>query len=130
MDIAGRIEADKEILALFGITVVEIGSGVVMLSLTVRKDMVNAQGFCHGGLLFSLADSACAYALASVGLSPATADANISYLKAALLGDEIVARAEVLRHGRRLGHASVEVSREVDGELLAVYRGSCANLAR
>ncbi|MCH9672645.1 MAG: PaaI family thioesterase [Gammaproteobacteria bacterium] len=130
MDIAGRIEADKEILELFGMKVVELDAGVVVLSLVVRKNMVNAAGFCHGGVIFSIADSACAYALGSAGSSPATADANISFLKAALLGDEIVARAEVLRQGRRLGHASVDVRRDGDGELLAVYRASCANIAQ
>ncbi|MEM7255727.1 MAG: PaaI family thioesterase [Pseudomonadota bacterium] len=130
MDIQGRIEADKEILNLFGMKVVELGDGIVVLSMTVRKDMVNAAGLCHGGVLFSVADSACAYAVGSVGFSPATADANISFIKAALLGDEVIATAKVIRRGRHLGFVGVEIRRAHDDELLAVYRGSCANVAQ
>ncbi len=90
--------------------------------------MLNAGGVCHGGLLFALADSACAYAVAEAGISPATVDANIAYLRGAKLGDEIVATAAVLQAGRRFGHCEVKLTR-TDGDLIALFRATCANLS-
>ena len=127
MDLQQRIVHDGRVLARLGITVDESSEDGVGLRLTVARDMVNAGGVCHGGLLFALADTACAYALAEAGVSPVTVDANITYLRAAKLDATVIATAEVTRAGRRMGHCDVSLSL-ADGSLLARYRGTCANL--
>ncbi|MEZ5560957.1 MAG: PaaI family thioesterase [Pseudomonadales bacterium] len=127
MGLGDRVAADRPLLKHLGIRVEPAGSQGLELSLEVRPVMVNAQGFCHGGMLFVLADTACAYALAAAGAAPATVDASISYLRPALLGDRVLARAQVRRSGRRFGHCDVTLE-DSAGRPLALYRGTCANL--
>ncbi len=113
-------------LERFNIRVDHEGPAGVRLTMPVADDMVNAGGYCHGGMLFALADTACAYALAETGSAPVTLDAGITYLRPATAGDLVTAEAEVVRAGRRIGHCEVRLLGE-DGLLLAIYRGTCSN---
>jgi len=122
-----RIARDRGVLERLGISVIEADGERLDLRMKVSADMLNAGGVCHGGLLFGLADTACAYALAAAGVSPITVDASITYLRGARLADEVLARAEVRRAGRRIGHCEVELVL-ADGTLLALFRASCANV--
>ena len=90
---------------------------------------MNAGGLCHGGFLFALADTALAYTLGAAGMVPATVDASITYLRPALLNDVVSAQIEPLRIGRTQGVVEVRLVRQADSVLLAVFRGTCANLA-
>ena len=128
MNLQERLNTDAAVLAGLGIEFVESGDGAVVLRLAVTGARVNAQGFCHGGYLFALADTACAYVLGDSGMAPATVDANISYLEAARAGDAVRATASAVRAGRRRGVAEVRLTRERDGALLAVYRGTCVDV--
>jgi len=74
----------------------------------------------------TLADAACAYTCASLGAAPAAVDANISFLRAAQLGQTVTAKGEVIRMGSRMGHFDVAIE-SVEGEALARFRGSCVN---
>ena len=127
MDLEQRIRRDRDVLARLGITVDERVDERFALRMDVAADMLNAGGVCHGGLLYALADTAGAYALADAGVSPVTVDANITYLQAARLNDEVAATAEVVRTGRRFGHCEVRLAL-ADGSLVAIYRASCANI--
>jgi len=98
------------------------------LQLHVGQAQVNAGEMCHGGFLFALADTACAYALAERGATPATTDANISYLRAARLGDLVEALPRIVHSGRTQGVVEVRLERATDRVPLAVFRGTCANL--
>lgn len=126
LEIQDRIARDGGVLERLNIRVDQSGSKGVRLRMTVADDMVNAGGYCHGGMLFALADTACAYALAEAGSGPVTMDAGITYLRPASAGDTVAAETEVVRAGRRVGHCEVRLSRE-DGTLLAIYRGTCSN---
>ena len=128
MDISERLRIDAALLAGLGITFAGSSEGKVELSLEVTAERVNAQQFCHGGYLFALADTACAYVLGVAGHSPATVDANITYLKPAKAGDSVLASASLISIGRRQGVAQVRLTRSADDVLLAVYRGTCVNL--
>ena len=127
MDIQDRIERDGGVLERLNISVDQSGVAGIRLEMQVAEDMVNAGGYCHGGLLFALADTACAYALAESGSAPATLDAGITYLRPATAGDRVFAETEVVRAGRRIGHCEVRLTRE-DGTRLAIYRGTGSNV--
>ena len=127
MKLEERLAADAPVLERLGIRVGVRDADTLLLHLNVVDNMLNAGGFCHGGLLFALADTACAYALAEKGLTPATVDAGISYLQPALCGDRVTAAASVVKAGRLIGHCEVRLTRG-DGRLLATFRASVANV--
>ncbi|MEM7283669.1 MAG: PaaI family thioesterase [Pseudomonadota bacterium] len=120
------MSSDKQLLSMFGIDLVDVEEGLARLSLRVTGSMVNSQSFCHGGIMFSLADTASAYACASRGVNPATIDAQISYLQPARLDDIVFATARVLRPSTKVLHVETAVERN-SGESLARYRGTFYN---
>jgi acyl-CoA thioesterase len=115
LELQDRIARDGRVLERLNISVDGSGSAGVRLKMKVAEDMVNAGGYCHGGMLFALADTACAYALAEAGSGPVTLDAGITYLRPATAGDLVAAVPEVVRAGRRIGHCEVRLTRE-DGQ--------------
>lgn len=84
-----------------GMRIVDVGPGRAVLEMTVREDMVNGHAIGHGGLTFSLADSAFAFACNSYNRSTVAAGAEIRFLAPTRLGDVLVAEAvERSRDGR------------------------------
>ena len=83
-----------------GMEIVEIGPGYATLAMTVRPDMVNGQRIAHGGFIFTLADSAFAFACNSHNERVVAAQGQISFIKPGRLGDRLVATARevTLRH--------------------------------
>lgn len=114
--------ARDRVCQALGIELLAIAPGTARLALQVRADMLQGLGLCHGGILFTLADAALAYASNSRDQACVTLGASIDYLAPARLGDRLEAQAsELARSGRT---ASYDV-RVVDqhGQLLAVLRG-------
>lgn len=120
-----HLEADAAVLARLGIQVGAVAEGHVELYIEVTDSMVNMQGVCHGGLLFALADTACAYVLATTGGTPATVDASMTYLRPAPLGERVTAIASIVKSGKRMGFTVVRLE-DREGDLLATFRGTCA----
>lgn len=106
----------------FGMKIVEIRPGYARLSMTVRKDMVNGHQICHGGLIFTLADSAFAFACNTYGKVTVAAGASVEYLSPAKLGDELTATAQERSRSRRTGVYDVAVH-DQRGECVALFRG-------
>ncbi|MCB0278580.1 MAG: hotdog fold thioesterase [Calditrichaeota bacterium] len=77
-----------------GIELDEIRAGYVKIHMTIRKEMLNGFGLCHGGVTFSLADSALAFACNSHGSLSMLLDASVSYPERVLEGDRLTAVAE------------------------------------
>ena len=115
-----------------GMRIVSVAPGRATLEMTVREDMVNGHGIGHGGLTFSLADSAFAFACNSYNRSTVAASCEIRFLAPTRLGDVLVAEAvERAREGRdgtyditvRCGDAVVAEfvgrSKEIRGRLFA-----------
>ncbi len=100
-----------------------VAPGEAVLSMTVREDMVNGHGICHGGYLFALADSAFAFACNSQNHSSVGSGARIEYVAPAKLGERLLATARQLHQGRRSGVYDVSVAGE-DGKLRALFRGN------
>ena len=84
-----------------GMEILEIRAGHAMLAMTIRPNMVNGHGIAHGGFIFTLADSAFAFACNSHNERTVAAHGNISFIRPGKLGDRLVATArEVSRTGR------------------------------
>lgn len=106
----------------------EIAAGEAEVSMSVREDMVNGHGLCHGGLIFTLADSAFAYACNTHNRRAVAAGARIEFLAPARQGDQLTARARQLSQGRSTGVYDVIVSRS-DGVQVALFRGNAHRIA-
>ncbi|MGI9326122.1 MAG: PaaI family thioesterase [Pseudomonadales bacterium] len=99
------------------------------LALQVDESMLNASGLCHGGIVYALADTACAWALMAAGVQPATVDASITYLRAASVGEKVVAHPRLLKRGRAVGSCDVQLLGK-GNRLIACYRGTCLHVER
>jgi len=106
-----------------GITVEEIGPGFARCRMTVREDMLNGHGTCHGGLTFTLADTAFAYACNACNRATVALAAQISFTAPARAGEVLLASARERSRSGRTGVYDVEVSRS-DGTPVALFRGN------
>jgi acyl-CoA thioesterase len=114
-------EPDRASQAL-GMRIVAIAPKACAVTMTVQPDMVNGFATCHGGLIFTLADSAFAFACNSGGETTVAAAASIDFLAAARVGDELTASARELWHGGRSGIYEVIVTNQT-GAQIALFRG-------
>ena len=115
------LSRDKTSQAL-GMAIERVAPGEADMTMTVREDMINGHGTCHGGYIFTFADSAFAFACNSYNKVSVAASADISFLRAAMAGDRLTARArETYREGRN-GIYDVEVHNQA-GEVIAQFRG-------
>jgi len=106
-----------------GIDVVEIKPGYAKLRMKVRDDMTNGFKVAHGGIAFSLADSALAFASNTYGRVSLALENNISFLKRVAEGDMLEAVAEELQSGNRIGVYNITVTNQT-GTTVAVFRGT------
>ena len=99
------------------------GLGAAIASMTVTETMVNGHDICHGGLIFTWADSAFALACNAGGAPTVAATCDISFIAAARLGDTLLATAvERITYGRN-GVTDVTVTRASDDVVVAEFRG-------
>lgn len=105
-----------------GMAVIEIDEGRAVLEMTVAPEHSNGHAICHGGITFTLADTAFAYACNSRNQSTVAQHNSITYLAPARLGDRLRAEArEVTLQGRN-GIYDVSVHNQ-DATLIAQFRG-------
>jgi acyl-CoA thioesterase len=105
-----------------GMRIIEVAPGYAQLVMSVRQDMVNGHQICHGGLIFTLADSAFAFACNTYNAATVAAGATIEFLAPGRLGDELTATAQEQSRSRRTGVYDVTV-RNQRGECIALFRG-------
>lgn len=105
------------------IILVSIAAGSATMRMRVRPDMVNGHGLCHGGLIFTLADSCFAYACNSENFNTVAAGARIEFLAPARLGDELTAVGRQVQQGRRSGIYDVTVTNQAQ-QSIALFRGN------
>ena len=113
---------DRASVAL-GMEISEMSAGRAVLTMTVRDDMVNGHDLCHGGLIFSLADSSFAFACNSQNINAVAAGARIEFLAPAHLGDRLTAVAQQVSQGGRTGVYDVVVTNQQDNTI-ALFRGN------
>ena len=105
-----------------GMRISAIAPQACSVTMKVRADMTNGHKICHGGLIFTLADSAFAFACNSGGEPAVAASGNIDFLAAAHEGDELTAHARELWRGGRSGIYEVTVTNQT-GATIALFRG-------
>jgi acyl-CoA thioesterase len=108
-----------------GIEILDVAPGRVQIAMTVRPDMVNGHGMCHGGIVFAFADSAFAFACNSYGDPMVAAGASIEFLAPTPRGERLTATAAEISRSARHGIYDVVVSNST-GQALAQFRGRCS----
>ena len=116
-------EADPFVSRL-GIEVVEASGGKAVLRATVRPEFANSLGTGHGGFLFTLADTAFAYAILSRGVTGTGVATHMEYLAPVGVGETVRAEAEELNAGNRVATYRVELTTEQDRVLSAHFSGT------
>jgi acyl-CoA thioesterase len=112
-----------------GIVLHTVKPGYAVVSMEVRADMVNGHNTAHGGIVFSLADTAFACACNSHNVVNVAASCQINFTRPAVLGDRLLATATELSLGRRTGVYDVRIENGA-GKLIAVFRGQSMSLNR
>ncbi|MGI8761235.1 MAG: hydroxyphenylacetyl-CoA thioesterase PaaI [Jatrophihabitantaceae bacterium] len=125
--VAAMMASDRASRAL-GIEVLTYGDGRATARMTVRADMVNGHDIAHGGLVFTLADTAFACACNSFGPATVAAAAEIVFVAPARLGDELSAEAALRTGFGRTGIYDVTVRR--GEQVVAEFRGRSHRLPR
>jgi acyl-CoA thioesterase len=105
-----------------GMRVARIAPGHAELAMTVRADMLNGHAICHGGFIFTLADSAFAYACNSYNLATVASGCTIDFLAPAHEGDVLTAVAQERSASGRTGVYDIEVVNQ-RAEKIALFRG-------
>lgn len=107
-----------------GIQVIEIREGYSKISLTVRPEMVNGFGIAHGGIAFSLADSALAFACNNRNNLSVALDVTITFIKAVNTNDVLTAEAKEIHNGKSTGVYLITVHNQRN-EQVAFFKGTC-----
>ena len=107
-----------------GIEVIEVREGYSRIRMTVREEMVNGFGVVHGGIAFSLADSAFAFACNNRNNLSLALDTSINFTKTIKPGDVLTAEAQELHNGRSTGLYLITVTNQ-QGEQVALFKGTC-----
>lgn len=107
-----------------GVEVLEIKEGYSRIRMTIRKEMLNGFGIVHGGIPFSLADSAFAFACNNRNNLSVALDVTITFTKAVNTGDVLTAEAKEVHNGRSTGVYLISVFNQKD-EQVALFKGTC-----
>ncbi len=107
-----------------GIEVLDIQEGYSKIKMTVREEMINGFGIVHGGIAFSLADSAFAFACNNRNNLSVALDTSINFTKAIQVGDELTAEAKETHNGRSTGLYFITITNQKN-EQVAIFKGTC-----
>lgn len=107
-----------------GIEVLDIQEGYSKIKMTVREEMINGFGIVHGGIAFSLADSAFAFACNNRNNLSVALDTSINFTKAIQVGDELTAEAKETHNGRSTGLYYITITNQKN-EQVAIFKGTC-----
>jgi acyl-CoA thioesterase len=121
-------EGDRASAGL-GMVLEHVAPGEARLSMTVTDGMVNGLGMCHGGMIFTLADSSFAFACNSRNQRAVAAQCHITFLRPAKLGERLIARAAMRASAGRTGIYDISVTTET-GALVAEFRGHSRDLGQ
>ena len=110
-----------------GMSIQHVEPGVAILTMNVREDMVNGHDTCHGGMIFSLADSAFAFSCNTGNNATVASHCSISFIRPAFRGDTLTAKSTVSYQGRKSGIYHIEVTNQ-EGKQVALFQGNAARL--
>lgn len=124
---SAKLHEHDEVANALGMTLNSVSAGQAEMSMTVRKDMLNGHSTCHGGMLFSLADTVFAHACNSTNKPTVASGCSIDFIAPAREGDVLTAIGRERSRGRVTGVYDVEVYNQ-DNKLLAIFRGQSYQL--
>jgi acyl-CoA thioesterase len=119
--------ADDKASQGLGMEVIDVRSGYARLAMTVTERMLNGHGTCHGGFIFTLADSAFAFACNSHGSVAVAQHCTVTYVAPGRLGMRLTAEAQERQRSDRSGIYDVTV-RDEAGTIIAEFRGHSRTL--
>ena len=119
--IVAEMMANDSFSQWLGVDVLEVREGYAQIKMTVREEMLNGHRVAHGGISFSLADSAFAFASNSHGQKAVSIETSINHIKPIFEGDELIATAEKESISKSLGQYIVRVTR--GEELVGLFKG-------
>ncbi len=106
-----------------GIEIVDVSDGYCQLKMTVRKEMLNGFKIAHGGIAYSLADSALAFASNSNGKKSLSVETSISHTISIKDGDELTATTEELSLSDKIGVYLITITNK-DNQKIAYFKGT------
>ena len=107
-----------------GISILEIKDGYSKIKMTVRPEMINGLGIVHGGIAFSFADSAFAFACNNRNNLSVALDTSINFIKPVHVNDVLIAEATEIHNGRSTGLYQIKITNQRDHEV-AIFKGTC-----
>jgi acyl-CoA thioesterase len=122
--VAAQMMLNDRFSQWLGITVLDVRDGYCKLQAVVRAEMANGFGIAHGGIAFSIADSAFAFACNSDGRMTLALDANISFTRPAKVNDTLTAEAKKINKTKKTGLYIVEITNQ-HLQLVALFKGTC-----
>jgi acyl-CoA thioesterase len=122
--VVAKMMQDDRFSQWLGIDVLEVREGYSKLQMRLRDEMLNGFGIIHGGVSFSLADSAFAFACNNRNNLSVALDTSITFTKATKPGDVLTAEARELHNGRSTGLYLVTVTNQ-SGDQVALFKGTC-----
>ena len=122
-EIVSRMYENDAFSQWLGIERLEQRPGYCRLRMTVREEMTNGFAIAHGGITYSLADSALAFASNGHGVQSMSIETSISHTRAVKAGDEITAEVEEVNLTRRTGIYNIRVTNQKD-QLVALFKGT------
>lgn len=121
--VVGRMYDNDWFSQWLGIERVEVKQGRCVLRMTIRREMLNGFAIAHGGITYSLADSALAFASNSHGRMSVSVETSISHTESLKEGDVITATAEEISLSNKIGVYYVTVTKQ-DGKKVALFKGT------
>jgi acyl-CoA thioesterase len=112
-----------------GIEVLDIKEGYSKIQMHVRPEMINGLGIVHGGIAFSFADSAFAFACNNRNNVSVALDTSINFLKPTQVGDTLLAEAIEIHNGRSTGLYEILIKNQ-HNVLVAKFKGTCFRTGR
>jgi acyl-CoA thioesterase len=122
--VANHMMINDQFSQWLGIEILEIREGYSKLIMTVRPEMVNGFGTVHGGIAFSMADSAFAYACNNRNVLSVALDTSINFIKPVHPGDVLIAEAKELHNGQSTGLYHVTITNQKE-HIVAIFKGTC-----
>jgi acyl-CoA thioesterase len=119
----GRAMFERDLASrALGMRLEAVGPGTATMTMTVRPDMCNGHDTCHGGIIFTLADSTFAFACNSYNRNAVALGCTIDFLAPAHAGDVLRASGVPRQQGSRTGVYDITVTNQ-RGETIALFRG-------
>ena len=122
--VVNHMMAHDQFSQWLGIKLLEIREGYSKISMVIRSEMVNGFGIIHGGVTFSLADSAFAFACNNRNILSVALDTSINFIKPVHVGDELTASAKEIHNGQSTGLYHITIMNQHQ-HVVAEFKGLC-----